>query len=188
MKSLYQWLGKHVHAWYGTLIFSLLVFIEGFFLVPVSTLVAFFSLENRRKAFMYAAIATVVSGLGALVGYGIGVLLWQAGGRNLLDYVIEPRKFDQLVEQFKAYQAWTTFAIALTPMPYKILTFSAGFMKLPVVPFVLLSMCARGLRFFGIAGSIYIWGDKVQYYLDRYFYWVVAVGFAFFIAFWIILH
>ncbi len=78
--------------------------------------------------------------------------------------------------------------IALTPMPYKILTFSAGFMRMPVVPFILFSMAARGLRFFAIAGAIYIWGEKVQYYLDKYFYWVVAVGIAFFIASWIVLH
>ncbi len=188
MKALYQWLGKHVHAWYGTLIFALLVFIEGFFVVPVSTMVAFFSLQNRPRAFMYATIATLVSGLGALAGYGIGVLLWQAGGRAFLDYVIDAKKFDLLVEQFKAYQAWTTFIVALTPMPYKILTFSAGFMRMPVVPFILFSMAARGLRFFAIAGAIYIWGEKVQYYLDTYFYWVVAAGIAFFIAFWMVLH
>jgi membrane protein YqaA with SNARE-associated domain len=188
MKAIYQWLGKHVHAPYGTCIFGLLVFIEGFFIVPVSTLVAFFSLSNRPKALMYAGIATLVSGLGALAGYGVGMLLWKAGGRAFLDYIIDAHKFDQLVEQFKAYQAWTTFVVALTPMPYKILTFSAGFMRLPVLPFILLSMCARGLRFFGISAAIYIWGEKVQYYLDTYFYWVIAVGTAFFIALWIALH
>ncbi len=188
MKALYQWLGKHVHAWYGTLIFGLLVFIEGFFIVPVSTMLAFFSLENRPKAFMYATIATLVSGLGALVGYYIGVLLWKAGGRSVLEHVINAKKFDHLVEQFTAYQAWTTFIVALTPMPYKILTISAGFLRLPLTPFILLSMGARGLRFFAISGAIYIWGEKVQYYLDKYFYWVVAAGISFFISFWIVLH
>jgi len=137
---------------------------------------------------MYATIATVVSGLGALVGYSIGLMLWKAGGRVFLEYIINAQKFDHLVEQFTVYQAWTTFFIALTPMPYKVLTISAGFMRLPLLPFILLSMCARGLRFFIIAGSIYIWGESVQYYLDKYFYWVVAVGMAFFIAGWIVLH
>ena len=188
MKAVYHWLGKHVHAWYGTLIFALLVFIEGFFIIPVSTMLAFFSLENRPKALMYATIATLVSGLGALAGYLIGVLLWKAGGRAFLHYVIDAKKFDQLVIKFTTYQAWTTFVVALTPMPYKMLTITAGFMRLPVVPFILFSMLARGLRFFAISGAIYIWGDQVHFYLNKYFYWVVAAGVIIFIALWFLMY
>jgi len=176
MKALYQWLGSHIHAWYASLIFGLLVFIEGFFIVPVSTMLAFFCLENRPKAFYYATIATLVSGLGALVGYGIGRMIWDAGGRELLNHLIEPKKFDHLVDQFATYQTWTTFIVALSPMPYKLLTISAGFMRLPVVPLILFSIVARGVRFFTIATTIYIWGEKVHYYLHTYFYSVVAAA------------
>ena len=75
MKGMYQWLGRHVHARYGTFIFALLVFIEGFFIVPVSTLLAFYSLENRKNALYYALLATIISAFGALAGYVVGSLL-----------------------------------------------------------------------------------------------------------------
>lgn len=185
---MYQWLGRHVHARYGTLIFALLVFIEGFFIVPVSTLLAFYSLENRKKALYYALLATIISAFGALAGYAVGSLLWQAGGKKLIHYFVSASKFEQLVDQFKQYQAWTTFFVALTPVPFKVLTLTAGFCHLPILPFLGLSMAARGLRFFAIAGAISLWGESVQYYLNRYFYYIVAAGIAFFIALWFVMH
>lgn len=188
MKIVYEWLGKHVHAPYGTYVFALLIFIEGFFFIPVSTLLAFYSLENRRRALFYALLATLVSGLGALAGYGLGMLLWAVGGKAVIHFFISPDKFEQLLGQFKNYQAWTTFVVALTPMPFKMLTLTAGFCKLPVIPFVFLSMLARGLRFFGISGAIYLWGEKVHYYLNQYFYYVVGAGIALFLALWFLIH
>lgn len=174
MKGLYHWLGKQVHAWYGTVLFSFLVFIEGFLVVPVSTLLAFFSLENRTKTFKYASLALLASAFGALTGYLIGGLLWKAGGKAFLAYVIHAEQFNELVHKFTEYQGWTTFILALSPMPFNMLTISAGFMGLPLVPFLLFSLAARGLRFFAIAGSIHLWGDQFHFYLNEYFYWIVG--------------
>ena len=188
MKAMYLWLGKHVHTRYGTLILALLVCIEGVFFVPVSTLLAFYSLENRPKALLYALIATLASAVGALAGYLLGMLLWYVGGQALIYYFIAPEKFDALIEQFKNYQVWTTFLLALTPMPFKLLTITAGFCKLSLLPFLLLCVAARGLKFFAIASAISLWGDSVHYYLNRYFYYVVAAGIVFFVALWWFMH
>jgi membrane protein YqaA with SNARE-associated domain len=188
MKSMYYWLGKRVHAPYGTLIFGLLMIIEGFFVVPVSTLLAFYCLENRKNALMYALIATVLSAVGALIGYYIGTFLWDLAGPAVINFFVSPDKFSYLVEKYKQYQAWAVFTVALTPMPFKALTLTAGFCRLPLVPFILFSVIARGLKFYFIAITIYIWGDKVQYYLNKYFYYVIAVGIAFFILLWKLLH
>lgn len=188
MKSMYQWLGKHVHAWYGTALLALFVVIEGFFFVPVSTLLAFYCLEDRKNALYYALVATIMSGFGAVVGYTLGSLLWQAGGKELIHYFVAADKFEQLVAQFKEYEAWTTFFVALTPVPFKLLTLTAGFIKLPLTRFIALSMAARGIRFFAIAIAISLWGESVQYYLDKYFYYVVAAGLALFLVLWFLVH
>ncbi len=176
MRTLYHWLGKQVHAWYGTVLFSFLVFIEGFFVMPVSALLAFFSLENRDKAFKYAFIALLASAGGALMGYLIGMGLWKAGGKAFLAYVIHAGKFDELVHKLTEYQGWTTFVLALSPMPFSMLTISAGFMGLPLIPFLFFSLAARGLRFFTISGCIYMWGEQFHFYINEYFYWLVGTG------------
>ncbi len=188
MKRLYEWLGKRVHSPYGTILFGILVIIEGFFIVPVSTLLAFYSLENRKNAFLYATIATLMSGVGAMIGYGFGLLAWKAGGKDLIHYLTSPESFEKTVTRFTNYQAWTTFFVALTPVPFKLITLTAGFLQLPIVPFLGLSMLARGLRFYAIAGSIALWGEKVQYVINEYFYYVAAACIALFALSWYLVH
>lgn len=181
MKAIYNWLGKHVNAPYGIYIFATLVFIEGFFVVPVSTLLAFYCLENRRKSFIYATVAALFSVIGALTGYYLGTVLWKAAGKDVINAIINPEKFEYLVEQYKTYQAWAVFITALTPMPFKLLTLTAGFCKLPLIPFLSYTLIARGIRFYFIATGIYIWGDKVSYYLNKYFYYFLILGISIFV-------
>lgn len=188
MKSIYYWLGKHIHAPYGTYIFSLLIFIEGFFVVPVSTMLALFCLEKRENSFRYALIATLMSAAGATAGYYLGYLAWQLAGQSVITYLISAEKFDYLVEQYKNYQTLTVFIVALTPIPFKALTLTAGFCKLPLLPFISFCMIARGIKFYLIALSIYLWGDKVQYYLNKYFYYFITLFIAFFILSWWLIH
>ena len=188
MKRLYKWLGTHVHKPYGPLVFATLVFIEGFFIVPVSTLLAFFCLEDRPRAFYYAFLASVMSVFGALAGYSLGMLIWKAGGKEIIYYLIAPDKFEELLEKFTNYQTWTTFVIALSPMPFKLLTLSAGFCRLPLASFLFASLLARGSRFFVIAGAIYIWGEQVSYYLNKFFYFFVALFVVLMIASWYLTH
>lgn len=181
MKGMYNWLGKHVHASYGIYIFALLLFIEGFFIIPASTLLAFFCLENRNKALIYALVATIMSCFGAIAGYYLGSLLYDAAGQKIIHYLISEEKFTYLIAKFKEYQALTVFFTAFTPMPFKALTLTAGFCKMPLLPFLFFTFLARGLRFFAIAISIFIWGEQVNYYINKYFYYLVAFGIAFFI-------
>lgn len=187
MKGMYNWLGKHVHAPYGIYIFSLLVFIEGFFIVPVSTLLAFYSLEDRKRTFIYAGIATIISGFAALTGYYIGMLLWNLTGTKLLNLLISEAKFTKLVQQFKIYQNFAVFFASFTPVPFKALTLTAGFCKLPLKSFLIFTILGRGIRFYLISTAIHIWGDSFNYFLNKYFYYIIGLGIAFIIfSFWII--
>ena len=129
-----------------------------------------------------------MSAVGALAGYILGMLLWAGIGKSFIFWLISPEKFELLTQQFKNYQALTTFGIALTPMPFKLLTITAGFCKLPFIPFITISMLARGLRFFAIAGAIYIWGEKVSYYIDKYFYLIIAAIILSIVAMWYLVH
>ena len=176
MKKLYQWLSIHLQTWYGTLLFMVLVATEGLFFIPVSALLAFYCLENRSKAFMYATLATALTGLSALLGYLVGYLLHQTGSFLLLDYVVRPETFHVLATKFTEYQTFSSFAVALSPIPYKTITITAGFLGVPLFPFILLSIAARGLRFFAIASAVHFWGDNLKYMLDKYFYWVLGLA------------
>jgi len=185
---MYYWLGKHVHAPYGTWIFALLVFIEGFFIIPVSTLLTFYCLENRSRAFMYAAIATVVSIFAATTGYALGMLIWYSLGQNVIFYIISPETFHSLVDKYTKYQAATVLMVSMTPIPFKALTLTAGFCKLELVPFLFYAIIGRGIKFFAIATGIHFWGHHIQNLIDKYFYLALTLFIAFFVLMWWFLH
>ncbi len=188
MKNIYYWLGERVNKPYGNLILAFFAFLEGFFFSPVTTILAFYCLENRQKSFLYASIVTVMSVFAAIAGYGIGVLIWRTVGHSFLYYFISQQSFEYYVGQLRHYQAATILSVSLLPLPFKALTFTAGFCRLPIVPFIIYSMLGRGLRFYAIAASVYLWGHHVQYYLDKYFYYFVSLILALTIGLWYLFH
>lgn len=188
MKRIYYWVGKHVHSTRGTLIFAFLMLIEGILFMPVSTLLSFYCLQNRKKSFEYAFIATVMSVFGALLGYYIGYLIWSHWGASFISNIIGQENFDVIKEKFETYKAGAVFLVALTPVPFKALTLTAGFCRLSLFPFIFMCIISRGIKFFTISTLAYIWGDKMQIYLDKYFYYFIAIGIISFIAFIKLVH
>lgn len=71
---------------------------------------------------------------------------------------------------------WAVGAAALTPLPYKIFTVTAGIAQLNFWRFMVVSVLARGVRFFALAGAIYLFGPSIQNAIDEYFE-ILTVGF-----------
>jgi len=188
MKRLYSWLRTRIQTWYSPYIFFLLAVIEGFFIMPVGTLLTFFCLERRKQAFVFAGIATLATVFGTFIGYYIGSMLFSVIGIEKLSWFMSPDTFNLVVAKYQQYQAVAIFTTAFTPIPFKAITITAGFCHLPLLPVLFFSVIGRGLRFFLIAGAVYIWGAKVQYYIDTYFYYLLALFIAFLVFVMYFLH
>lgn len=170
LRQTYDWMCRQVHTVYATPMLALLFFIEAtIFFIPVDPLLIVYCLEHRNHAWYYATIATISSVLGGICGYAIGFTLWQTFGTFFLKYIISPHIFHAAVLKFKYYEASAVFIAGISPIPYKAVTLGAGFCHLPIIPFILWSIIARGLRFYLLAFIIARWGDEVQEYIDRYF-------------------
>ena len=176
MRQLYLWLSRQEGAWYGTALFMILIATEGFFILPVSALLVFFCLENRSKSFTYAGLATSLTGLGTLLGYSIGYLLHQWDSHLFLGDLVAQATFHLAAERFEEYQGLTSFAVALSPLPYRTLSIAGGFLGVPLVPFIALSITARGIRFFAIASAVHFWGEHLKQKIDTHFYWIFTAG------------
>jgi membrane protein YqaA with SNARE-associated domain len=131
---------------------------------------------------------TIASTFGSFVGYNIGYWLYTNGGDKLIYYFVSQENFQKLVEYYKKYELLTIGLISLTPIPFKALTISAGFCQLPLLQFIIYSTISRGIKFYTIAISIYFLGDKIKYYLDRYFYYILTIFILSFIIIFKILH
>lgn len=170
LKRLYDWLGKQVHSPYAVPLLALLFYIEAIFLfIPVDPILMLYCIEFHKRSYFYAFVATISSVLGGITAYYIGAALWETIGQTLVSYILSQETFDHAVDQFREHQNWAVIIGGFTPVPYKAVTLSAGFCKLPLIPFIINSLISRGARFFLVAGIIAIWGKQMKVYIDRYF-------------------
>ena len=163
-KRVISW-ASHRHASYYLTATS---FAESsFFPVPVDVLLAPMVLARRDKAWWYAGLATVGSVAGAVFGYYIGLFLFDQVAQPIIDFYHFQEKFEHVKELFNDYGIWIIFVAGFSPIPYKIFTIAAGVVGMPLLPFILTSLVARGARFFLVAGLVYAGGDKIDAVLEK---------------------
>lgn len=169
IRKIYDWMGEKTYSPYADAWLAGLFFIEAFFFIPVDPLLILFCIKNSKKSLYYATVATLSSATGGVFGYFIGFSLWGSVGIKLVNWCISEATFFKAVQTYKLYQNWAVLIAGFTPLPYKAVTLSAGFCKLPLAPFIFFSIISRGARFFLIAGALRIWGAQVKDFIDRYF-------------------
>lgn len=170
IRDTYDWMGSKADSPYALIwIFVLFLAESCIFFIPVDPLLILFCIQENKKSFFYASIATVASVIGGLFGYMIGFLAWESIGPKLIGLLFSRQTFTNLVAQYKLHENLAVLIAGFTPVPYKAVTISAGFCKLPIIPFIIASFVARGARFFLIAGLIRFWGPAIKVFIDRYF-------------------
>jgi membrane protein YqaA with SNARE-associated domain len=138
---------------------------SSFFPVPPDILLIALALLKPETSFALALITTIGSVLGAMFGYGIGL----KGGRPLLNKLVSEEKIALVSDYFNKYDVWAIGIAGFTPIPYKVFTISAGVFSIHFVRFVIVSILARGARFFLVGGTIYLFGPAIRPYIDKYF-------------------
>ena len=131
---------------------------------------------------MFAALCTVASVAGGVLGYAIGALLYDSLGLWLINLYHLGGK----VEAFRAsYAEWGALIIigkGLTPIPYKLVTITSGFAGYNIWLFVLCSIIARGGRFFVVAILLNRYGEWIRVRIERHLGLWVALGAAVLVA------
>jgi membrane protein YqaA with SNARE-associated domain len=139
------------------------------FPLPPDVLLAPMALAKPQRAWTYAAICTVASVLGGMLGYAIGALLFDTVGQWLIHAYGYADRMDALKA---AYQKWGALVIllkGLTPIPFKLVTIVSGLLGYNFPLFVMLSIITRGARFFIVAGALTLFGDTLRVALERHF-------------------
>jgi membrane protein YqaA with SNARE-associated domain len=166
-RRLYDWVLSLAETSYGTWALFWISFAESsFFPIPPDVLLAPLCLGSRRRSLWFAAVTTIGSVLGALLGYAIGY--W------LIDYAvmipgITLEKIDGLKTEFAERGQWYVLIAALTPIPFKLLTITAGAAKMSIPIFLVACVIGRATRFFLVAGIIRAIGPKAIPLIDKYF-------------------
>lgn len=171
-RRFYAWAQEAAQSQYASMWLSLVAFTEAsFFLIPPDVLlvgILFSSLQRVRWKY-WAALTTATSIIGGIVGYLIGVGLFDLIGQPIVDFYNLQDEVMQVGAWFQAHAFWTVFISAFTPIPYKVFTISAGLFRIDFFIFVLASLLGRGIRFFAISYIMKVYGKKVLEITMRYF-------------------
>ena len=148
----------------GVALFLNAVAESSFFPLPPDVLLIALSILNPSFAFGYAAICSLGSVLGGVVGYVLGL----KGGRPLLQRLISEERIRFVERYYQKYDIWAVGIAGFTPIPYKAFTISAGVFALDLKRFILISLVSRSARFFLVGLMIFIFGETAKLYLTKY--------------------
>ena len=114
--------------------------------------------DNGLVVATVVLIATLSSVLGALAGYAIGMY----GGGWLLERFVSQSTIARLNVLVDRYGSAGIFIAAVSPIPYKALSWIAGAGRMDLRLFVAAGIVGRGLRF-GIPGALLgIYGESMK--------------------------
>jgi len=132
---------------------------------PPDVILAPMSLKQPNKAYRYALICTITSVLGGLAGYFLGEILLDF----LLEYdLIRPPMVETAKVWFDRYDIWFVGLAAFSPLPYKLATITAGTMNMALLPFILISLLARGARYYLVAFLVREFGNQADVWLQKH--------------------
>ena len=172
-----------------------LSFIEAFiFPIMPEVMLAPMMLAKRHKAFFYANISLLFSLLGALVGYALGHWAYE-GVKPLLSAHMQ-EIISTWVQNLRAdmSQHWLAMLgalmlAALQPViPMKFVTWAAGIVGVPLLPFLACMAIGRGKRVWLLAVLIRLFGERAEQMLHKHIEWIgwaVLVLLALLLGWWL---
>jgi len=146
------------------------IFESFIFPVPTVLLMIPMVMATPNKWVRLATITTIMSALGALVGYFLG---------NMAISIIEPWVikmgwWDQLLmaqSEFDTYGVWAVMLGAVTPAPFKLFTITAGILSMNLFSFFIAALVGRAIHFYMFAGLMAWAGPKMEATVRRYIEW-----------------
>lgn len=168
LRRLYDWTmekaaSRNANSWLAGVSFAE----SSFFPLPPDLLLIPMVLANRKAAWKLAAICTVASVVGGIAGYMIGYFLYETIGRWVIDFYHLDAQFETLRRTFVDYGAEILIVKGMTPIPYKLLTITAGVAALDIWVFIGASLISRSMRFFLVAALLYWFGEPIRAFIEK---------------------
>ena len=172
IKKLYDKCVKWAAHKYANHLLAFVAFIESsFFPIPPDVMIIPMTVAKKEKFLEIALITTIFSVLGALFGYFIGYVFFNEVGIKIFEiYGYEDPNF--LKEKFSTkggFVSWLgiLFTAGFTPLPFKLLTISSGFIHFNIFFFIIICVVTRGSRFFLVAFLTYKYGELFGPFLEK---------------------
>lgn len=142
-----------------------------FFPIPPDVMIIPMTIAKTKEWIKIASTATISSVIGGCAGYAIGSFFYKEIGIPIFEfYGFEGfLAFKDQLSIGKGFWAWLILLTiaGFTPVPFKLLTISSGFIGFNFFIFIFVSALTRGSRFFILAGVIRFFGKKIVPYIEK---------------------
>ena len=118
--------------------------------------------SDRDRIFKIAWFALLGSLFGAIAAYFIGMYLFESIGMYILNLYGLYETFTNFSDQLSEYGFLYVFVGGFTPVPFKIITLSSGFIGINFLIFIAASIISRSIRFFLIGYIIWKFGEDIM--------------------------
>lgn len=171
MRYLKEWVESFAAKPYALWALFFIAFIEAsFFPIPPDALLLALAVLYPKRSYVFAAVCTVGSVLGAFLGYYIGYAFFELIGSRILEFYGAMEQFESVLVTYREHGFVAIVFAGFTPIPFKVFTIAAGFnLTIPLTTLALAALIGRSLRFFLVATFFYFLGPQIKIYIDRYF-------------------
>jgi membrane protein YqaA with SNARE-associated domain len=169
LKKLFEWtMAKSAHpkAEYWLAAFSFME--SSFFPIPPHPLLGLMCLARPEKALRFGVICTIASVIGGLFGYAIGAMAFQSFGVPLLKTLGLLDSFPAAACYLREYGAEIILVKGATPIPFKLITLTSGFIGLDLFTFLWASMVSRSFQFMLVGVLFWKFGKPIKAIIDKY--------------------
>ncbi|NBC37683.1 DedA family protein [Novosphingobium sp. FSY-8] len=176
LRKLYDWTmakaaGPAAQWW-----LALFAFVEAsFFPIPPHPVLGVMCLAQPKKAIRFAIITTLASVAGGLLGYAIGHYAFALVGEKLLDVLHLTQSFPYAACKLRGEAGFLAIVLkGATPIPFKLITITAGFIGMPLAMFLLASLISRSISFLIVGVLFRLFGAPIKAWIDKYLGLAVA--------------
>ncbi|WP_417422553.1 YqaA family protein [Halomonas sp.] len=178
-------ISKNTKAWFERIngsknmlwLLGTLSFLETIILpIPLELILIPLMAANRQRIWLLATITTAGCLIASLVGYGVGMLLFQSIGNWFIEFMGMQESYQAFQTFFNQYGFAAILVIGIVPIPFQVAMITAGLSGYPILLFVLAAFIARGLRYYGLAWLVYRFGHSVLVLWKRHALLTSLVG------------
>ena len=163
-----EWAGHR----FANPILAFIAFLESFiFPIPTDAMLIPMIIAKRNQFLKISSIAIIFSVLGAMIGYLIGYTFFNEVGIKIFE-IFGAENANIFKEKLASETGLLSgiiilFIAGFTPLPFKIITISAGFVHFNIFFFIIICLLARGLRFLLVGYLTYKYGMGIGPFLEK---------------------
>ena len=130
--------------------------------VPIELVLIPLMALNRQRIWRIATVTTAGCLGASLLGYGVGMVLYQSLGTWFIDTMGMQSAYQAYQGFFDQYGFIAILTLGILPIPFQVAMITAGLSGYPIALFVLAALIARGIRYYGLACLVLRYGPKVE--------------------------